>query len=66
MMSKNGFLLVELMVGLTVSMFFIVITIHYIIEVKAVQQQALQKMERISLERNEREKIMAHDYINHE
>lgn len=61
--AKNGFLLVELMVGMTVSIFFIVIIIHYIIEVKAAQQQALQKVEKVSLERNQREKILAQSYM---
>lgn len=56
---KNGFLLVELMIGLAISIFFILIITHYIIEVKITQQQAIKTVETVSLSRNQREKIIA-------
>ena len=59
MRAKNGFLLVELMIGLTISIFFILIITHYIIEVKITQQQAIKTVEALSLSRNQREKIIA-------
>jgi len=59
MRAKNGFLLVELMIGLTISIFFILIITHYIIEVKITQQQAIKTIEALSLSRNQREKIVA-------
>jgi Tfp pilus assembly protein PilW len=59
MSAKNGFLLVELMIGLTISIFFILIITHYIIEVKITQQQAIKTAEVLSLSRNQREKIIA-------
>lgn len=54
-MGFNGFLLVELMIGLLVSTLFMIIITHYIIEVKSVQQKALEKIESFSTERNEAE-----------
>jgi hypothetical protein len=60
MSAKNGFLLVELMVGLAISIFFILIITHYIIEVKITQQHAIKTIEVLSLSRNQREKIIAH------
>jgi len=60
MSAKNGFLLIELMIGLTISIFFILIITHYIIEVKIVQQQAIKIFEDLSLSRNQKERILAH------
>jgi hypothetical protein len=57
--AKNGFLLIELMIGLTISTFFILIITHYIIKVKITQQQALKRVELLSLSRNQGEKIIA-------
>ena len=62
MKPKNGFLLIELIVGLSVSIFFILIITHYIIEVKVTQQKALKRIEDFSLVRNEKEKIFAKKY----
>ena len=62
MSAKNGFLLIELMIGLTISIFFILIITHYIIEVKISQQQALKRMEALSLARNQYEKVVAQNY----
>jgi type II secretory pathway pseudopilin PulG len=59
MVAKNGFLLIELMIGLTTLIFFIVIITHYIIEVKNTQQKALVEIEALSLARNIVEKINA-------
>jgi len=59
MKPKNGFLLIELMIGLSVSTFFILIITHYIIEVKVTQQKALQRVEAFSIARNEAEKAIA-------
>jgi competence protein ComGC len=59
MNTKNGFLLVELMLGLAISIFFILIITHYIIEVKVTQQQAINRIETVSLLRNQKEKIIA-------
>jgi len=56
---KNGFLLIELMIGLSISTFFILIITHYIIEVKVTQQKALKRIEAFSIARNEAEKILA-------
>jgi len=61
MSAKNGFLLIELMIGLTISIFFILIITHYIIEVKIVQQQAIKIFEVLSLSRNQKERIIAHN-----
>jgi Tfp pilus assembly protein PilW len=58
MHAKNGFLLIELMLGLMISIFFILIITHYIIEVKITQQQALKTIEIFSLTRNQSEKII--------
>lgn len=58
MSAKNGFLLIELMIGLTISTFFILIIIHYIIEVKITQQQAVKLVETVSLFRNQQEKLI--------
>ena len=54
--SKKGFLLVELIIGLFLSFFFISIITHYIIQVKAAQQKALRKIEQFSSKRNNLEK----------
>lgn len=59
MKAKNGFLLVELMIGLLVSTFFTIIITHYIIEVKSTQQKALEKIENFSSARNTAEKDFA-------
>ena len=60
---KNGFLLVELMIGLTVSIFFILVITHYIIEVKNTQQQALKSIETVTSSRNQKEKMIAQKNI---
>jgi len=57
--SKKGFLLIELMIGLSVSIFFILIITHYIIEVKITQQKALKRIENFSNLRNKNEKKLA-------
>jgi len=59
MKPKNGFLLIELMIGLSISTFFILIITHYIIEVKVTQQKALKRIEAFTVARNEAEKIVA-------
>jgi len=59
MKPKNGFLLIELMIGLSISTFFILIITHYIIEVKVTQQKALKRIEAFSIARNKSEKILA-------
>jgi len=59
MKHKNGFLLVELMMGLVISIFFILIITHYIIEVRSTQQKALKKIENFSTERNKSEKFLS-------
>jgi hypothetical protein len=64
MKSKNGFLFIELMIGLSISTFFILIITHYIIEVKVTQQKALKRTEDFSLLRNEKERNLAKDYGN--
>ena len=56
---KNGFLLVELMFGLLLSTFFIIIITHYIIEAKNTQQKALRIIENFSSARNEKEKSLS-------
>ena len=63
---KNGFLLIELMIGLSVSIFFILIITHYIIEVKITQQKALKRIESFSIARNEAEKeLIKNNSDNH-
>ena len=64
MKPKNGFLLIELMIGLSISTFFILIITHYIIEVKATQQKALKRIESFSLMRNETERSLAKKYAD--
>lgn len=59
MKPKNGFLLIELIIGLSVSTFFILIITHYIIEVKVTQQKALQRVEAFSVARNKTERAIA-------
>jgi competence protein ComGC len=54
--NKNGFFLIELMIGLSISIFFILIITHYIIEVKVTQQKALKCAEKISMLRNQKER----------
>lgn len=56
MKCKDGFLLIELMIGLLLSISCMVIITHYIIEAKSMQQKALKKIEDISTKRNEDEK----------
>jgi Prokaryotic N-terminal methylation motif len=62
MKPKNGFLLIELMIGLSISTFFILIITHYIIEVKVTQQKALKRIEAFSLSRNKKERALAQQY----
>lgn len=62
MKHKNGFFLIELMIGLSISMFFIVILTHYIIEVKVTQQKALKRIEQFSLLRNQKEEELVKKY----
>lgn len=57
MKSKSGFLLIELMIGLVISIFFMLIITHYIIEVKLTQYKAIKKIEGDSTVRNEMEKM---------
>jgi|GEM_PF-1918118 hypothetical protein len=59
MKPKSGFLLIELMIGLSVSTFFILLITHYIIEVKVTQQKALKIVEAFSVARNESERVLA-------
>lgn len=47
------------MIGLSISIFFILIITHYIIEVKITQQKALKRIEAFSIARNEIEKKLA-------
>ena len=63
MVIKNGFLLVELMIGLTVSIFLILIIAHYIIEVKNKQHTSLKSVEALSATRNNNEKAYAKKQI---
>lgn len=56
---KNGFLLIELMIGLTLAFFLILISAHYIIQLKNIQQAALMRIEALSLARTCAEKIIA-------
>jgi Tfp pilus assembly protein PilW len=60
--NKSGFFLIELMIGLSVSTFFILLITHYIIEVKVTQQKALKRTEQFSLTRNEKERNLAKQY----
>jgi len=59
MQPKSGFLLIEIMIGLSVSVFFILIIAHYIIEVKVTQQKALRRIEVLSCTRNKMEHDIA-------
>jgi Tfp pilus assembly protein PilW len=59
---KNGFFLIELMIGLSISTFFILIITHYIIEVKVTQQKALNCAEEVSMKRNQKERDCAKKY----
>lgn len=61
---KKGFLLIELLVGLTMLLFCMLIITHYISAVKNSQQQTLKRMEKISLLRNEHEKTLIKNYLN--
>lgn len=61
---KNGFLLIELMIGLTLALFLIVISSHYIIQLKNIQQAALLRIEALSLARIYAEKISTSQTIN--
>ena len=58
----RGFLLIELLIGLSLSTFFMVIITHYIIEVRRAQQKALQQIESFSTARNELERDLAKKY----
>jgi Tfp pilus assembly protein PilW len=62
--SKSGFFLIELMIGLSISTFFMLLITHYIIEVKVTQQKALKRAEQFSLTRNEKERNLAKQYGN--
>lgn len=62
MKSKDGFLLIELMIGLSLSTFFILVITHYIIEVKSTQQKALKRIETFSIMRNESERSLVKKY----
>ena len=62
MKPKKGFLLIELMIGLSLSTFLILLIIHYISEVKVTQQKALKSIETFSHARNEKERIVAKKY----
>lgn len=62
MKHKNGFLLVELMLGLSITTFFMVVITHYIIEAKVTQQKALKRVEDFSIARNEAERLIAKKY----
>jgi len=59
MKRKNGFLLIELMIGLSMATFFILIITHYIIEAKSTQQKALKRIENFTTTRNEAERVLA-------
>lgn len=59
MNSKSGFLLIELMIGLTLAFFLILTSAHYIIQLKNIQQAALLRIEALSLARTCAEKIIA-------
>lgn len=56
---KNGFLLIELMIGLTLAFFLILISAHYIIQLKNIQQDAFIRIEALSLARTCAEKMIA-------
>ena len=63
---KDGFLLIELMIGLVILFFFILIITHYIIEIKNTQQTALENAQALNYVRNQLEKIKAgHDISSH-
>ncbi len=59
MVVKNGFLLIELLISFTLTLFFIFITTHYIVEIKKIQHAALARVELVSYARNCVEKIIA-------
>jgi hypothetical protein len=61
-MIKNGFLFVELSIGLTLLTILIFIITHYIIEVKNVQQHTLLRIEALSYARSAVEKSIAHSH----
>jgi hypothetical protein len=61
---KSGFLLIELMIGLTLAFFFILISAHYIIQLKNIQQVALMRIESLSLARTCAEKMIAGQPVN--
>ena len=56
---KNGFLLVELMIGLLISTIFMIIITHYIIEARGAQQKALKIIEDFSTARNQKERSLS-------
>ena len=62
MIPKNGFLFIELMIGLTLSLLLMVISAHYIIEVKNIQQGARLRIEALSLARTLVEKLKVAPY----
>ena len=59
MQFHKGFLLVELMMGLLLSILFLIIITHYIIEAHAAQQKAMEKIEAITTARNNKEREFA-------
>lgn len=61
---KSGFLLIELMIGLTLAFFLILISAHYIIQLKNIQQAALMRVEALSLARIYAEKMIAGQRID--
>lgn len=61
---KSGFLLIELMIGLTLAFFLILISAHYIIQLKNIQQAALLRIEALSLARTCAEKMNAGQAID--
>lgn len=61
MILKHGFLLIELMIGLTLSLFLILIIAHYIIEVKNIQQGVIARIEALSLASSLVEQYRAHN-----
>lgn len=61
---QSGFLLVELMLGLVVSILFITIITHYIIEAKSSQHKALKIIEDFSTARNTVEKEIAKKMVH--
>jgi hypothetical protein len=59
MVAKNGFLLIELLISLTLAFFLVFIIAYYIIEIKKIQQEVLVRAEILLAARNNVEKIIA-------